>query len=183
MKAMSDRQAIPAEIKRQILVGAGHRCAIQTCRSSSDVDIHHIIPWEECKIHGPDNLIALCPNCHRLADRGKIDRKSLRKYKEICQKLVEPPYKHEDVEPKAFIKFNPNTVTEILDTKNISSFTDYGPLDLSFHFEEPFEDATFVVSATGNGSVTFRVVAQTTEFIHIKFKDPCPDIVRLEFKY
>jgi hypothetical protein len=32
-------------------------------------------------LHEYENLIALCPNCHRRADRGEIDRKSLRLYK------------------------------------------------------------------------------------------------------
>jgi HNH endonuclease len=63
-----------------ILVEAGHRCAIPTCRYI-EIDIHHIVPWAQCQAHEYDNLIALCPNCHRRADRGEIDRKSLRLYK------------------------------------------------------------------------------------------------------
>lgn len=59
---------------------AGHRCAIHTCRHP-DVDIHHIVPWEQCRKHEYENLIALCPNCHRRADAGEIDRVSLRVYK------------------------------------------------------------------------------------------------------
>jgi hypothetical protein len=43
--------------------------------------VHHIIPWATCQTHDYDNLIALCPNCHRRADNGVIDRKSLRLYK------------------------------------------------------------------------------------------------------
>lgn len=75
-----DRFSIPSELKRRILVEAGHRCAIPTCRSIV-VDIHHIIPWEKCKKHEYENLIALCPNCHRRADADQIDRKSLIMYK------------------------------------------------------------------------------------------------------
>jgi len=74
------RPAIPAEIKRRVLVEAGHRCAIPTCRYIQ-VDVHHIVPWEQCNEHSYENLIALCPNCHNRADRGEIDRKSLRMYK------------------------------------------------------------------------------------------------------
>ncbi len=77
---MDARPPIPAEIRRRVLVEAGHRCAIPTCRYI-EVDVHHIIPWTQCKTHEYDNLIALCPNCHRRADRGEIDRKSLRLYK------------------------------------------------------------------------------------------------------
>jgi len=75
-----ERTPIPAELRRKVLVEAGHRCAIPTCRSI-EVDIHHIIPWEKCKKHEYSNLISLCPNCHRMADKGEIDRKSLRMYK------------------------------------------------------------------------------------------------------
>ena len=74
------RPSIPADIKRRVLVEAGHRCAIPTCRYI-EVQIHHIIPWETCHTHDYENLIALCPNCHNRADSGKIDRKSLRLYK------------------------------------------------------------------------------------------------------
>ena len=77
---MSTRIPIPEDLKRRVLVEAGHRCAIQTCKST-DIDIHHIIPWEKCKEHSFDNLVALCPNCHRRSHKGEIDRKSLLMYK------------------------------------------------------------------------------------------------------
>ena len=78
------RPAIPAELRRRVLVEAGHRCAIPACRHI-EVDVHHIIPWEKCQEHEYENLIALCPNCHRRADRGDIDRKSLKLYKANLQ--------------------------------------------------------------------------------------------------
>jgi len=74
------RDSIPAEIRREVLVEAGHRCAIPTCRYPH-VEIHHIVPWEICKSHDFENLIALCANCHRRADSGEIDRKALYLYK------------------------------------------------------------------------------------------------------
>src|SRR5882762_534691 len=77
---MNERPPIPADLRRRVLVESGHRCAIHTCQHP-DVDVHHIIPWEQCKKHEYDNLIALCPNCHRRADAGEIDRSSLRLYK------------------------------------------------------------------------------------------------------
>ena len=75
-----NRPPIPAELERRVLVEAGHRCAIAQCRYI-DTMIHHIIPWEKCKKHEYENLIALCPNCHKRADAGEIDRKALRIYK------------------------------------------------------------------------------------------------------
>ena len=78
---MADRTTIPTELRRRVLIEAGHRCAIPTCRYI-DVDVHHIIPWETCQKHEYENLIALCPNCHRRAHKiNEIDRKSLYHYK------------------------------------------------------------------------------------------------------
>jgi hypothetical protein len=75
------RPSIPAGIRRRVLVEAGHRCAIPTCRHI-DVDVHHIVPWEKCERHDYENLIALCPNCHRRAHKNnEIDKESLRIYK------------------------------------------------------------------------------------------------------
>lgn len=72
---------IPAELRRMVLVEAGHRCAIPTCRVTT-VHIAHIIQWSQVKAHTFENLIALCPNCHDLYDKKKqIDRKSMLTYK------------------------------------------------------------------------------------------------------
>lgn len=74
------RPAVPEPLRRRVLLEAGHRCAIPTCLHPA-VDAHHIMPWERCLEHTFQNLIALCPNCHRRADRGDIDRISLLSYK------------------------------------------------------------------------------------------------------
>lgn len=86
-KNSGTRPSIPAELKRQVLVEAGHRCAIPTCKQT-EIDIHHIVPWETCKEHAFDNLIALCPNCHRRVHNGDIDRKSLVTYKRSLSQTV-----------------------------------------------------------------------------------------------
>ncbi|RDD30977.1 hypothetical protein CR161_09860 [Prosthecochloris sp. ZM] len=75
-----NRPSIPAEIRRAVLVEAGHRCAIHTCKQIT-TEIHHIIPYEKCKAHEFENLIALCPNCHARVHKGEIDAKSLTLYK------------------------------------------------------------------------------------------------------
>ena len=81
------RPAIPAALKRHILVEAGHRCAIPTCRVAT-VEIAHIRPWAEVREHTHDNLIALCPTCHTRYDGGQIDRQSMYMYKQNLTKLV-----------------------------------------------------------------------------------------------
>jgi len=82
---MSDgRPRIPRELERRILVEAGHRCAIPTCRAYP-VEVAHIVPWADVKEHTYENLIALCPTCHARYDRGDIDRSSMRQYKRQLQ--------------------------------------------------------------------------------------------------
>jgi len=78
---MNNRPDIPAEIKRKVLLEAGHRCAIPTCRYTESLELHHIEPYSKVKEHTAENIISLCPNCHRMAHDGKIDKKSLQIYK------------------------------------------------------------------------------------------------------
>lgn len=76
------RPAIPRDLRRRVLVEAGHRCAVPTCRQWP-VEIEHIDDWAKVKEHRFENLIALCPTCHsRKGDKpGQIDRAALRQYK------------------------------------------------------------------------------------------------------
>jgi len=74
------RPAIPAELKRRVLMEAGHRCAIPTCRTVP-VELAHIEPWSEVRGHTFENLIALCPTCHTRYDNDDIDRLSMKGYK------------------------------------------------------------------------------------------------------
>jgi hypothetical protein len=74
------RPDIPAQMRRDVLVEAGHRCAIPQCRQVP-VELAHIVPWSTVKEHTFDNLIALCPTCHTRFDRGEIDRKAMLQYK------------------------------------------------------------------------------------------------------
>jgi HNH endonuclease len=74
------RPDISIALKREVLVEAGHRCAIPTCRQIP-VEIAHIVPWKTVKDHTFENLIALCPTCHTRYDAKQIDRPSMRQYK------------------------------------------------------------------------------------------------------
>lgn len=77
---MEQRPAIPTELKRRVLVEAGHRCAIPACRQTP-IELAHITPWAQVRDHTFENLIALCPTCHTRFDRGDIDKKSMLIYK------------------------------------------------------------------------------------------------------
>ncbi len=39
------------------------RCGKTSCR----LEVHHIVPWDICRNDAPDNLVSLCPQCHRKA--------------------------------------------------------------------------------------------------------------------
>jgi hypothetical protein len=67
-----------AEVKSMVLVEAGHRCAIPTCRHPT-TEIAHIVPESQGHDDSFKNLIALCPNCHtRYGQKNEIDRQSVR---------------------------------------------------------------------------------------------------------
>ena len=75
------RDTVPAEVKRAVLVEAGHRCAIPTCRATT-TEIAHIVPWADTHDNSFENLIALCPNCHTRFDQKKeSDRLAVKIYK------------------------------------------------------------------------------------------------------
>jgi hypothetical protein len=90
-----DSRYIPAEIKRLVLVEAGHCCALPTCQYPA-TQFAHIFPFAKVKEHKADNLIALCPNHHDLYDNKKqIDRKSMLLYKQKLQFLNKRYTKYE----------------------------------------------------------------------------------------
>jgi HNH endonuclease len=77
---MTGRPRIPVEIKREVLFEARHRCAV--CCHPLTLEMAHIIPWCETQDHSLENLIALCPNCHTLADQEKWGAAYLKRYKD-----------------------------------------------------------------------------------------------------
>jgi hypothetical protein len=76
------RPPVPEPIKRAVLVEAGHRCAIPTCRATT-TEIAHIVPWAKTQDDSFENLIALCPTCHTRFDQKKeIDGLAIKMYKQ-----------------------------------------------------------------------------------------------------
>jgi hypothetical protein len=65
------------------MIEAGYRCAV--CKTPEPLDIEHIIEWSEVQKHEFDNMIVLCPNCHRrkknTSDPRHINRASLQRIK------------------------------------------------------------------------------------------------------
>ncbi|WP_315754815.1 MULTISPECIES: type I restriction endonuclease [unclassified Bradyrhizobium] len=76
---MSDRLKVPIPIKRAVLFESCHRCAV--CGFGLSIEIAHIIPWFATQDDSVANLIALCANCHEMADKQKWKRKDFEVYK------------------------------------------------------------------------------------------------------
>lgn len=84
-----------------MLVEAGHRCAIPTCRATT-TEIAHIVPWDKVQEHTFENLIALCPNCHTRYDQKKeIDPKAMAMYKKNLGLLN---HRYGEIERRLFTK-------------------------------------------------------------------------------
>lgn len=78
-------------VRRQALERDGHECVV--CGTTSEElgrnpDVHHIVPVRVFEAaadlgvtdaHRLDNVVTLCPTCHRRADFGKISRQQLRR--------------------------------------------------------------------------------------------------------
>lgn len=75
------RPSIPAELRRAIEVEAGHNCAIKGCYEHTYLEIHHIDLNREN--NALENLILLCDKHHKMSHAEVIDRKALRKYKNL----------------------------------------------------------------------------------------------------
>jgi hypothetical protein len=75
------RKSISINTKREVLHQSGYRCGNPACRSILTIDIHHLVPIAESGPDTPDNLLALCPNCHSLHHNEVIPIESIRAWK------------------------------------------------------------------------------------------------------
>lgn len=78
---VSKRAPIPEAVKRQVLMEAGYRCAVPTCRNIIALDIHHMVEVSKGGGNEPANLLVLCPLCHALYTRGEITEDAIRTWK------------------------------------------------------------------------------------------------------
>src|SRR3954454_2013730 len=118
-----DRDAIPADLVRQLMIEAGYRCAIPTCRTVQPLEIEHIEDYARVKKHEFSNMIVLCRNCHGLKGTGPraLDRKALKRLKanlaiinqryndterRILEHFVQNPHEHKVVLPATEVLFH-----------------------------------------------------------------------------
>lgn len=76
----NDREPIPADLERALMIEAGYRCAVPSCRTAAPLEIEHIDDYAKVQNHEFSNMIVLCRNCHGLKGTGprRLDRKALR---------------------------------------------------------------------------------------------------------
>jgi hypothetical protein len=83
------RKRLPIDVKQQVLIEAGYRCAVPTCRNILALDLHHIEELKQGGSDDPANLIALCPTCHALFHRKIISLEAVRFWKGMLVSLTQ----------------------------------------------------------------------------------------------
>jgi 5-methylcytosine-specific restriction protein A len=88
-KARNAGRSTAQMIAKAIVKEQGFACAVCQWRLDEygdGVEVHHIIPSAEGGTHERTNLIALCPNHHKEADKGLLSALVLQKYREEAVK-------------------------------------------------------------------------------------------------
>jgi hypothetical protein len=65
-------RAIPRKVRRFVELRDGGRCRIPGCRSSRNLELHHIEHFEDGGTHDPENLITTCGGHHDAHHDGKL---------------------------------------------------------------------------------------------------------------
>ncbi|MFI6425899.1 HNH endonuclease [Promicromonospora sp. NPDC050880] len=141
----SARPTIPASVKRQVRVEAGHRCAIPTCRQTSGLEFHHIKAWANGGQDTFDNLILLCAVCHNRVTAGEIDKLAVQAYKANLGLIAG---RYGDLERRVLERFaRDSKLTEVVIDRSHEVLLDYlledgiiedrGPADDAFTFTTP----------------------------------------------
>ena len=81
------RTSIPVHTKQLVLLEAGYKCANPTCRHILTLELHHIVWVKDGGENDPNNLLALCPNCHSLHTQHHIPEQAIRTWKSILLAL------------------------------------------------------------------------------------------------
>lgn len=81
------RKPIPANIRREVLIEAGYRCANPTCRQILALELHHMVEVAKGGENVTSNLIALCPTDHALYTTGKISADAIYAWKTVLVSL------------------------------------------------------------------------------------------------
>ena len=86
---MGSRTAVPHEVAVAVLAEAGYRCAVPMCRTILAIDPHHIVEILEGSGNVVENLLAFCPACHALFQRGVVRRDSMYTWKSVQVSMIQ----------------------------------------------------------------------------------------------
>jgi hypothetical protein len=88
-KIGTEAHKVKLSVRQHVLHEAGYKCANPRCRYPLTLDIHHLFYVSEGGADCPDNLVAVCPTCHREHHQGIIATDSLRAWKMLLLALNE----------------------------------------------------------------------------------------------
>lgn len=75
-------------VRELVMLEAGYRCSVPTCRALTPLDVHHIDEHAKGGSDEASNLICLCCNCHNRYHREKIpSQQGMKVYKIRLQEL------------------------------------------------------------------------------------------------
>lgn len=66
------RQEVPPRVRRLVWRRDGGRCRVPGCRSTRNLELHHVRPRSAGGRHTPDNLALLCDGHHAAVHRGVL---------------------------------------------------------------------------------------------------------------
>lgn len=81
------RSKVSDQTRTLVLLEAGYKCANPVCRHILTLELHHIVWVKDGGANSPENLLALCPNCHSLHTRGHMPESAIRMWKSLLVAL------------------------------------------------------------------------------------------------
>lgn len=81
------RKTIQLNTRQLVLLEAGYKCANPACRHIITLELHHIVWVKDDGDNDPNNLLALCPNCHSLHTHGDIPEQAILTWKSLLLAL------------------------------------------------------------------------------------------------
>lgn len=157
------RKSIPVGTQRAVLIECGYRCATPTCGQILTLDIHHLDYVCEGGSNDPENLIALCPNCHRLHHSGVIPTDALRVWKGVLV-ARNAPYNIESFDLLRYLDKMGRVVLSPDGTLRLAALIAEGLVSARLEFDGPsnmrHRQPGYVVSLTERGAATLRAWVQ-----------------------
>jgi hypothetical protein len=81
------RKRLPQATLRKVYAEAGFKCANPRCLVLLLLEAHHILWVKDGGGDEPENLLALCPNCHTRHTRGEIPYEAIWHWKAMLVSL------------------------------------------------------------------------------------------------